>query len=66
MEMQPCSAGYCCDYTLDELIVIKEKSAQTPESVVENRVYFYNNFSELANNDFNHENIIRLNRKYNI
>lgn len=65
-KMQPSSAGYCCDYTLDELKDIKEKSAQTPESVAQNRKDFYANFAELAGNDFSHENIIKLNRKYNI
>ena len=64
--MQPSSAGYCCDYTLDELTEVKKKSVQTPESVAENRAYFYNNFAELASNDFSHENVIRLNRKYNV
>ena len=64
--MHPSSAGYCCDYTLDELIAVKEKSIQIPKSVAENRTYFYNNFAELANNDFSHENVIRLNRKYNV
>lgn len=65
-KMQPSSAGYCCDYTLDELKAVKEKSAQTPESVAQNRKDFYSNFAELAGNDFSHENVIRLNRKYNI
>ena len=65
-KMQPSSAGYCCDYTLDELKTIKEKSSQTPESVAQNRKDFYANFAELAGNDFSHENVIRLNRKYNI
>lgn len=65
-KMQPSSAGYCCDYTLDELKAVKEKSAQTPESVAQNRKDFYTNFAELAGNDFSHENVIRLNRKYNI
>ena len=65
-KMQPSSAGYCCDYTLEELKEIKDKSAQTPESVAKNRIEFYSNFAELTGNDFSHENVIKLNRKYNI
>ena len=64
--MQPGSAGYCCDYTLDELAEIKEKSTQTPESVAKNRAKVMGNFAELTNGDFSHENVISVNRKYNI
>ena len=65
-KMQPGSAGYCCDYTLSELAEIKEKSAQTPESVAQNRAKVMGNFAELTNGDFSHENVISVNRKYNI
>lgn len=65
-QMQPCSAGYCCDYTSEELKSIKEKSKQTPESVAKNRAKIMGNFSELTCGDFSHENVIRINRKYNI
>ena len=65
-KMQPCSAGYCCDYTLDELKDIKEKSAQTPESVAQNRSKIMGNFAELTEGDLSHENVIKVNRKYNI
>lgn len=65
-KMQPTSAGYCCDYTIDELKSIKEKSTQTPESVAENRAKVMGNFADLTGGDFSHENVIRMNRKYNI
>ena len=65
-KMQPGSAGYCCDYTLDELKAIKEKSSQTPESVAKNRAKVMGNFAELTGGDFSHENVIKVNRKYNI
>lgn len=65
-QMQPCSAGYCCDYTSEELKYIKEKSKQTPESVAKNRANVMANFAELTGGDFSHENVIRVNRKYNI
>ncbi len=65
-KMQPTSAGYCCDYTVDELKSIKEKSTQTPESVAENRVNVMGNFANLTGGDFSHENVISINRKYNI
>ena len=65
-KMQPNSAGYCCDYTVEELDLIKEKSNQTPESVAQNRNMIMGNFAEFAENDFSHENVIRMNRKYNI
>ncbi len=65
-KMQPNSAGYCCDYTIEELKSIKEKSAQTPESVAENRNKVMGNFAEFTGGDFSHENVIKMNRKYNI
>lgn len=65
-KMQPTAAGYCCDYTLDELKSIKEKSTQTPESVAQNRNKIMGNFAEFAGGDFSHENVIKMNRKYNI
>lgn len=65
-KMQPGSAGYCCDYTIDELKEIKEKSAQTPQSVAKNRAKVMGNFAELTGGDFSHENVISVNRKYNI
>ena len=65
-KMQPTSAGYCCDYTADELDEIKEKSKQTPQSVAQNRKYVMSNFEELTGGDYSHENTIRVNRKYNI
>ncbi|WP_458453999.1 NADPH-dependent F420 reductase [Methanobrevibacter sp.] len=65
-KMQPTSAGYCCDYTAEELKSIKEKSTQTPESVAENRAKIMGNFADLTGGDFSHENVISMNRKYNI
>ena len=65
-KMQPGSAGYCCDYTFDELHSVKEKSSQTPESVAQNRAKVMGNFAELTGGDFSHENVIKVNRKYNI
>ena len=64
--MQPASAGYCRDYTVNELRDIKEKSTQTPQSVVNNRKKVMGNFQELTGGDFSHENVIKVNRKYNI
>lgn len=65
-KMQPGSAGYCCDYTIDELKEIKEKSTQTPQSVAKNRAKVMGNFADLTGGDFSHENVISVNRKYNI
>ena len=65
-KMQPGSAGYCCDYTIDELKEIKEKSTQTPQSVAKNRAKIMGNFADLTGGDFSHENVISVNRKYNI
>ena len=45
---------------------IKEKSKQTSESVKENRKKIFGNFAELTGGDYSHENIIKINRKYNI
>lgn len=64
--MQPCSAGYCCDYTADELRAVKEQSTQTPESVTKKRKEVMTNFVTLTGGDFSHENIIKINRQYNI
>ena len=63
---QPNSAGCCCDYTCEELKKVKEKSKQTRESVKENRKKVFGSFAELTGGDFNHENVIKVNRKYNI
>ena len=63
---QPNSAGYCCDYTCEELKKVKEKSKQTRESVKENRKKVFGSFAELTGGDFSHENVIKVNRKYNI
>ena len=62
---QPNSAGYCCDYTCDELKKVKENSKQTKETVKENRKKVFGNFAELTGGDFSHENVIKVNRKYN-
>ena len=63
--MQPCSAGYCCDYTASELRRVKAQSTQTKESVAKTRKEVMTNFATLAGGDFSHENIIKINRKYN-
>ena len=63
---QPNSAGYCCDYTCDELKKIKEKSTQTKESVKENRKKIFGNYKKLTGGDYSHENLIKVNRKYNV
>ena len=62
---QPNSAGYCCDYTCEELKKAKENSKQTKESVKENRKKVFGNFAQLTGGDFSHENVIKVNRKYN-
>lgn len=64
--MQPTAAGYCCDYTLEELKAVKEKSDQTPEAVAKRRTYVMTHFNELTGGDFSHENVIRMNRKINV
>jgi len=63
---QPYSAGYCCDYTCEELKEIKEKSKQTKKSIMENRKEIIRNFAKLIGGDYSHENLIKVNRKYNI
>ncbi len=65
-KMQPTSAGYCCDYTAEELKEVKEKSDQTPEVVAKRRAYVMTHFDELVGGDYSHENIIRMNRANNI
>ncbi len=65
-KMQPTSAGYCCDYTAEELVAVKAKSGQAPETVAKRRAYVMTHFNELAGGDFSHENIIRMNRENNI
>ena len=45
---------------------VKEKSAQTPESAAKNRAKVMGNFADLTGDDFSHENVISMNRKYNI
>ncbi len=65
-KMQPTSAGYCCDYTVEELETVKAKSEQTPEIVAKRRTYVMTHFNELAGGDYSHENIIRMNRENNI
>ena len=58
--------GYCCDYTCEELKKIKEKSKQTKKSVIERRKEVFGNFAKLTGGDFSHENVIKVNRKYNV
>ncbi len=65
-KMQPTAAGYCCDYTTEELTAVKEKSSQTPEIVAERRDRVMGHFAELTGGDFSHENVIRINRENNI
>ena len=55
---KPNSAGYCCDYTFNELKEIKEKSKQTKQSVKENRKRVLTNFQTLTGGNYSHENII--------
>ena len=55
-----------CDYTCEELKKVKEKSKQTKKSVMENRKEVFGNFAKLTGGDFSHENVIKVNRKYNI
>lgn len=64
--MQPTAAGYCCNYTLNELKSVKEKSNQTPELVAERRHRVMTHFAELTGGDYSHENVIRVNRENNI
>ena len=65
-KMQPTAAGYCCDYTADELKAVKEKSEQTPEIVAKRRHRVMTNFAELTGGDYSHENVIKVNRENNI
>ncbi len=65
-KMQPTSAGYCCDYTVEELKAVKERSDQTPEAVAKRRAYVMTHFHELTGGDYSHENVIWLNREFNI
>ncbi|MDD4417422.1 MAG: NAD(P)-binding domain-containing protein [Bacteroides graminisolvens] len=62
---QPNSPGYCCDYTAEMLKDIRCKSTATKESVFQNRKRFDAEFALLANDDFSHENVIRINRDFN-
>ena len=62
---QPNSPGYCCDYTAEELNDIRSKSTATKESVFQNHKRFDAEFVALANGDFSHENVIRVNRELN-
>lgn len=62
---QPNSAGYCCDYTAEELRKIKQNSTQNPSIVKERRAFLSAQMGELLNGDFSHENVIKINRKYN-
>lgn len=62
---QPNSAGYCCDYTAEELRKIKQNSTQNPQIVKERRAFLSAKMNELLNGDFSHENVIKINRKYN-
>lgn len=64
--MQPCSAGYCCDYTASELSVVKSSSTQTPESVAQRRKELMASFVDLAAGDFSHANTIKINRLHNV
>ena len=63
---QPNSAGYCCDYTCEELKKVKEKSKQTKESVKENRNRMMKNFETLTGGNFSHDNVIKINRENSI
>jgi len=65
-KMQPTSAGYCCDYMIEELKTVKEQSDQTPEAVAKRRAYVMTHFNELTGGDYSHENVIRVNRENNI
>ena len=60
------SAGYCWDYTCEELKAIKKKSKQTKKSVQEKRKEIMENFAKLTGGDFSHENVIKVNRANNI
>lgn len=64
-KMQPNSAGYCCDYTVEELIRIKKMSKQTPKSVAEKRLYLMKHFADITGGDYTHENVIKVNRIIN-
>lgn len=59
------SAGYCCDYTVDELNSLK-KSQHKHQSAEKNRANAMENFTDFTDCNFSHENVIRMNRKYNI
>lgn len=61
-KQQPGSAGYCCDYTAQQLQQVRANSTQTPDSVRTNNLHLMKNFAEIANNDFSAENIIKINR----
>lgn len=66
-QQQPNSAGYCCDYTADELQKVRQNSAQTPQSVAQNRKdYFVKNASLFADPNTTHEHIITASRAMNV
>ena len=65
-KMQPTAAGYCCDYTAEELKAVRERSVQTPEAVAKRRAYVMTHFNELTGGDYSHENVIRVNREQNV
>lgn len=65
-QQQPNSAGYCCDYTADELRQIRKNSAQTADSVRQNRTYAAAELPKLTGGDFSHENVIKANRILNV
>ncbi len=65
-KQQPNSAGYCCDYTADELRQSRKNSAQTADSVRQNRAYALGELPKLTGGDFSHENVIKANRMLNV
>ncbi|AGH37329.1 reductase [Bibersteinia trehalosi USDA-ARS-USMARC-188] len=64
-QQQPNSAGYCCDYTADELRQSRANSAQTPNGVHQNRAYAVGELPKLTGGDFSHNKVIKANRILN-
>lgn len=63
---QPNSAGYCCDFTADELRQSRANSAQTPNSFRQNRAYAVGELPKLTGGDFSHDKVIGANRILNV
>lgn len=62
---QPNSAGYCCDYTAQELLQVQANSSQTPQSVTQNRKDYIVKYASLFTANSTHQDMINTNRAAN-